>query len=122
MGRLAGPGGLLLSLLRKLRMPLKLEMLWLIQSLMGRRSVLTSVLQSEPTPPHLVSTWADLLGPATAEVVAEIVIGETDTGDRPVHITDADHPHHAPDTDTELDQEATLHVVITETRGWECFA
>ena len=47
---------------------------------MERRSELTSVLPSEPTPPPLVSTWADLLGPATAEVVAEIVIGETDTG------------------------------------------
>ena len=34
------------------------------------------------------------------------------SGDRPVHITDAGHPHHVPDTDTELDQEATLHVSI----------
>ena len=53
---------------------------FILQSLMERRSELTSVLPSEPTPPHLVSTWADLQGPATAEVVAEIVIEEIDTG------------------------------------------
>lgn len=120
MARQADPEVLLLSLLTKLKMPLRPGMPWLTLNWMERKSVLTLASPSELTLPPLASTWADLLAPApvTEDPEEEIIIEieETDTGDHQVPITDADHPLPDPATDTDLDPEAIHLVVITETR------
>jgi len=91
---------------------------------MGRRLELILALRRGLI--HLLqeSTWEGPQAPDRVPVIEGEEAGETitvvtDTGDLLVHTTEEGLHLHVQDTDTELDPEATLHVVITEIR-WEC--
>lgn len=117
MVKLADPEDSLLSHLRKLKMLLKQEMQWLIQSLTVKRFELISPLLNVPTLLHLESTWEDQRAPVLEVEVAEtIVIG---TGDLQVPTTEGGRLPQGLVTEGPIDpdRDPTLHVVITDQRG-----